>query len=723
MDPASIAAALAAKKTKKKATACDICYKLRRKCDAATPMCGPCQKSSASCTYIRRFVSPSLIQRRAKKDTSAYAQQLEQRLATMETAVRSLIKNVADEAATTHSTTGGPSPLLTVSSNVTANNTPPSSSVSPFSGMDNSPFASNGLPNIDTYPFAFEESLLDSAFPSKSYSGVLPPSQISPASTESAASSLVDLMEEAFDTKLMLRNGPQNLDDGDHFTEAINNICDPKREDNMILINRFFSQVNASMPQQFINEAVFRYELQNNIDPCPSLNLIMCAIAEACGPNFVFDGTFWPFAGFEPSNSTSGGESTASERFFELAIASLDFDKPSVKMCQALLLMIPMLRMDVDPDTLEQAGSHSFTWAEKETRRRIYVVSVSFDMYDLIYRERCVGIWRKSADVKIPQINALWNTVNPVTGEPTLPPPENRVFDVTYYFYTFGSLIARITDYNISVKSKMKNVAVFGMTSAAGMETNDGPISEFASVDKDLKAFFSSLPPRFRSLDIYDRFSVGKPSTEEEPSYLLIKLHLFMHGSMLFLHRNRMIQGVIVVIKNRTTQTVTSVGGPNRFQGGMSAMIFNFMDSIRTCAHAANAIIKIIGKEIEMVSSTSLFPMGKQPAVCLFGVGECRAILEAALYFLIVTALLKGNLNPTQLPHEFQPLFASADSLSEVKDHLPSILGCDLKSTSSSLRLAVDVLISVSQRWKIVEPMAAMLLRLMNELGLERNSI
>ncbi|KAJ3414275.1 hypothetical protein HDV05_006804 [Chytridiales sp. JEL 0842] len=52
--------------------ACDVCYKRKRKCDAAQPVCSNCVKLKTPCTYNRRH-DPSLVNRPASKKNAASA--------------------------------------------------------------------------------------------------------------------------------------------------------------------------------------------------------------------------------------------------------------------------------------------------------------------------------------------------------------------------------------------------------------------------------------------------------------------------------------------------------------------------------------------------------------------------------------------------------------------------------------------------------------------------
>ncbi|KAJ3206623.1 hypothetical protein HDU67_008047 [Dinochytrium kinnereticum] len=289
-------------------------------------------------------------------------------------------------------------------------------------------------------------------------------------------------MEEAFATKLGFQRDLE--EDGKFSAPSSAGPASPESIDGKLLpsffmdekeraslLQIFFEKVNATLPMQFIHEGVFR----NTSDPCPALLLAMCATASACGPSFVFDGSFWPYVGYEPlAASTDEDNMTRSDHIFAAAVASLDFDRPTVEMCQAIWLlvifcvflsngrgsqgwllggmairMVPMLRLDVDPDVIEAEGE-KLCWVQKEIRRRLFAMAMTIDMFDLIHREKCSGIWRKSCDVKLPQQHNMWCSVDPVSGEPTIQASEDFDLDINYYVFSLSKLMARTIDYNLS---------------------------------------------------------------------------------------------------------------------------------------------------------------------------------------------------------------------------------------------------------------------------------
>ncbi|KAJ3095545.1 hypothetical protein HDU96_001134, partial [Phlyctochytrium bullatum] len=562
VDVELITAALNIKKTKKKATACDACYRLRRKCDSATPACGPCAKTKSTCTYIRRFVSPSLIQRKARKDGGSYAQQLEQRLASMETIVRGVLTNIAQEAANTNGESSGKkSPVSSIASqvNVIATPKPPPQpmTTSSFPTFQSTPESWMQPPSCspNDFAFKFEESLLDSAFPfftpnplstpnaglsTSSHAPFAPYHSQQTAHPSSPMGNLVDLMEQAFDTQLSFKkeeDAPTGLgltkspsvgpiwgseSPESEGTPPVNFHVTADEQDRLLKI--FFSQVNATLPMQFIHEGVFYHELSNNIDPCPALLLAMCAIARAAGPSFAFDGSFWPHIGYEPHEAPSQEEGAKTpddvaetEHIFTAAIAALDFDHPSLKMCQALFLMISMLRLDVDPDTLEAKGE-KFTWYQKELRRRLFAMALTIDIFDIILRERCSGLWRRPSDVKLPQVFHVWSQIEPATGNLLVAEPADQDLGLQYYTFSLTQLLARILDYNLANNNPFPGISLLRKNAEDAMNMDD-PMAlldtraatdpDFTAIDQDLRAYYSSLPLKIRNLDAYDRFRLG----------------------------------------------------------------------------------------------------------------------------------------------------------------------------------------------------------------------
>jgi hypothetical protein len=145
----------------------------------------------------------------------------------------------------------------------------------------------------------------------------------------------------------------------------------------------------------------------------PSLILSMCAIGSLCGQSP--DGSFWPHQKLQSSlNSANPLQSSSiaqAEHLFSSSLKTLDFERPSVGMCQALLVlafytsiltsthrdkqggilggvavrMVPLLKLDKDPDDIERMEEENknagrlragfkkkWTWLDKEIRRRLF---------------------------------------------------------------------------------------------------------------------------------------------------------------------------------------------------------------------------------------------------------------------------------------------------------------------------------------------------------------
>ncbi|KAI8848869.1 hypothetical protein BC829DRAFT_207752 [Chytridium lagenaria] len=400
--------------------------------------------------------------------------------------------------------------------------------------------------------------------------------------------------------------------------------------------------------------------------------------------------------------------SSRSEQIFQAALAALDFDRPSVKMCQALLLMamfciflsngrlsqgwllggmairmVPALQLDVDPDTLEETSNQRFTWVQKEVRRRLFVMIVGIDIFDVAYRERCSGLWRQLSNVKLPEPFELWSNVDVLTGNLTVVDTPERELGLPYILFSLIKLVARTVDYTLSKGNPFTGGAslkdILSRGSPESLSTEWMQDVEFVVIDQDIRAFMSSLPARIRSLDQIEQFSLGRldHSNMDVPSYLLVKLHLYVHSTTLKLHRKRMIQAIAVMTQY---QRVMSLGGnPFSVQGSDLSFLLACMESIRTCSNAASKLVHIIGKDVDLISPVPLNPPGKRPAALLFGVGECKAIMEAAIHYLIVAATLRAS--------SIIGVNAGIFHIPTENPQLVKAFGCDLRRLDSRFRL------------------------------------
>ncbi|KAJ3115219.1 hypothetical protein HDU96_001003 [Phlyctochytrium bullatum] len=897
-----------------KATACDSCYRLKRRCDTKLPICSLCKRTGNECTYIRRFISPSLIQRkqRSEKEDEEYKRALEQRLESMERTVRSLLMGMSGGSVMPSPSSGAggalhspnqffagpaepnlPSPQPTP---LTANSTQ-----RPGTFADNLELAYRPYemypPGMDVpAPFAAEdEQLLAQAFPlynasprSGYGSSPTPASGASPGNTSSASPSpalvnqsscpdnasaqdgndsvnnaWIDMVEAAFSNihlhsqRLSTPEDP-GVDDNDDVSESTDSPSDlaghigiqtfrteggrSKYFAGTVIVNKIpltfaegelefyvdiFFELNMRMPLGFLHEGAIRADILSSptgLSSCPALVFTMCSVASATGR--VSDGSRWPMPGYAPSLDLQ-----KSEEFFSAALAALDYDKPSVEMCQTLLILVvytsfistsktsygwlitgmatrlvPLLKLDVDPDVLEAQSKRRWTTLEKETRRRVFNFAVSVDMMSMIFKERSSRLWHSRLAVKPPSNIRLWRSIDAKTGEPTLDPASDEP-DMTHHAVDLIHIMCRVVDYYVGRGSFMGNdlkVASFLLTAgneadkAKGEESGSevprlkfedlsgsvetegegvvtltsaleqpfvhdwtcsdksekspmpmpsdllaashdltGPApdllekipwrylgapdefdEDFVKLDNDLRTWRASLPEWMSSLEGYEVFTIGSNYFGENgiPNYILVKVFLYSEACTLTLHRPRMVHAVAEMVRYRADHHPGSSYTPNvhvssELRSTISELIPHlpptlnplYLDSLRACSEASRAVTKFLRKRFRIVGPNPHGDNVMMPAAFHFGIGEARAILEAALHHLVVYTLLRDE----------RGVFQASG-----RHALESFLETNPTLALEEVAVARRILVNISQKWPSVLFMVQMLDRLATEVGI-----
>ncbi|KAJ3194184.1 hypothetical protein HK101_003304 [Irineochytrium annulatum] len=755
-----------------------------------------------------RFVSPSLIQRRTRKDDGAYARQLEQKLSSMETTVRTLLTGVAGEALEAHAQvrvpnvvnppTSSTQPAHTFTFN--SNSSPPLPPAfvprtldDPVLPADTAQFLNDLEQSLSLQPvFSTDQELLDSAFPLFNHDGsqqlssfavtrapdLLPqipgafpqprppePPRMPPVDFER----LAEMMEKPYTRDAWAKNLAEegnapsvtspnptiselSFDSFESYSPPpLGPTIDLSDEEKSSLIDLFFTRLNGTFPLQFIHEGWHRREMARSPtgDPCPALTLVMCAMAMAAGPDFVTDGTFWPHNEYVPLEGFS-----RCEEVFSAAVAALDFDRPSVKMCQALLLMMcfctyfannrlsqgwllggmamrmaPMLDLDRDPDEVERDLGVKWSWVEKEIRRRTFLMAYSMDCNDMILREQSSGLWHRKFTV-VPQMTVVaWRNVDLETGEPTKHDEVLVTPPIQIFLHALGKIIARITDLNLARGNPYPGLGIPAAATGHGRALAHAPKdpsrdfdAESRALDTELRLLFNiALPKRFRDLADIKVFGYGNAIDLPKgvQSFGVLKTHIFYHAAMLNLHRPSTMRAVAAVVGLGRAGAIGSDQGAAARRAAAVKVLEECSGAVVACAEAAESIWRILSMKLEVViyrpgggiaqsgGAGVVEKRSENEAQYYFGVLESRCVLETSLHFLIVLALIKGAGGD-----------AGVGEVGGVRERLSRLLAAGSpEDTRAKLHDTVRVLEQVSKRWSVVRAMWGMITRLIVDMG------
>ncbi|KAJ3105197.1 hypothetical protein HDU97_008351 [Phlyctochytrium planicorne] len=655
-----------------KATACDNCYTSKRKCDGAIPRCSVCKKSRAECTYVRRFVSPSLIRRPRKEHeeeiNQKLAKQLEQKLSQVEKTVKGLFKGLANEQASQVSDGSASSDTRSLKSE---SNSPPQPTFPAFLQQqgDNAPIQSHRAGANSAF-FSTEELLLDMAFPATSRFAI---SKDNPELNEA----WVNELEDAFTTSLDVTadaDMPQSAQSTPELAPL--SFFMPIEERNN-LIDVFFDITRRVsiyiFPLPVVHEGQFWRRLNSSNPPSQSLILAMCALAAASGPSA--DGSRWPYHSFcQPSDVAR------SDDILSAALSSLNIEQPSIDSCQALtimvwhcaivaplrlsqewllsgmaLRMVSLLKLDIDPDVLEAEDptKRRWTWLEKETRRRLFALMVAIDQVDLVFREVSFGLWKRKTSVKPPSTLALWLSIDVETEEPTVDPRTLPPLDAGIICLKVADLCCRITEFNMArgisysatiytpaqtngaanplipsnPKSTLVDPAVTAATTSPNVVQEDlaSPEVKLKRLDDKLIAFQKILPVELTAETI-DQSVVFRTRYDWPPSgpplYQGIRVQLWYHACVIVLHRPRMIQAIAQVaaaIPMALAKAATALQNPANagnpiFAGGID---WSFMRSVWEPSGGPDALRRCLQSAIG-ITKTLLKPIQIIPPSFLF---------------------------------------------------------------------------------------------------------
>ncbi|KAJ3196534.1 hypothetical protein HK101_008543 [Irineochytrium annulatum] len=536
----------------------------------ATPKCRLCMRMNVNCTYVRRFVTPSLLRRkqndRDREIDASLSNSLQQRVNELENTVRILMKELLSartgsnamsihDLAMTPASVFGPLPVVTPRSDAFISE----QALLDLALPNNSNINNNNINNnISMNNMNINRHLMSPVSPN--------PPPLSPnvgVPVNALASGL---------NALSVGTVVQDQNSSESDLTPLETEQFESDDDRDALLKTFF-EMDGRYILQIVHPGCFWKRLRSPNPPAEALILTMCSIAASAVRSP--DGSLWPCDIFlEP------GRHPRSERFLNAAVLALDVSTPTVDACLAVLLMILIqstmpepqtsrrwllggmamrmvrsLQLDVDPDVLEATRGEGWTWVERETRRRVFAVVCMLDEVDMLLRERCLGIWKRKDDVRPPAPQALWRSVNPETGEPTFDSTAATT-DVHILTLSILNLRCRITELNrttdpdetlfthsIEVKA-VQHVGVPPDRAPTKLEIT--PELQFALLDAELGIWYQSLPARFQpkalANDLQFTCLYDNVATPSIPPFAALKLNLFHHFGCLSLHRPRVVR-------------------------------------------------------------------------------------------------------------------------------------------------------------------------------------
>ncbi|KAJ3108742.1 hypothetical protein HDU97_000142 [Phlyctochytrium planicorne] len=616
----------------------------------------------------------------------------------------------------------------------------------------------------------------------------------------------VDMMEAAFDSSLALdeqaASDAQSEESAPSGIEIITNYDATSRYfAGTIIVNgstivladgeveeaiNIFFEINQKMPVPFMHEHTVRSGILS-LTPSNTtyLSILFAVVCIAAASGQSDDGSKWPFPSLIGLR-----EMARSEECFHAAIGVMDIDKPSLEMLQTLLVLViycgfvsnrkaglgwlmsgmatrlvPILRLDVDPDVLESESGRSWTTLEKETRRRVFWLTIMIDMMDMIFREKSSGIWHTTQPVKPPLSVAIWFTIGE-SGEPaTHVQQQPPAADVVGHVIRLMEIICKVIEYHVTKEGTtlgvqgviaqvrqpllaptekdqtLKNEVMVPI--ANGIESTalaldqpfvsdwsqihhpspvvtdlwsplsppdaSMPDAEFVQLDQELTAWRQALPAWMR-IDGRSQFRIGATEKDGVASYLLPKVFLYSSACTLTLHRPFLVRSVAGMIQELRKSGFRIEGGDDgaepldplqRLMLIMPAPFHAYhLESLKSSTDAATSIISFLDRPVEIVGPSPMVS-GVHPAASFFGIGEARAILEAALHYVIVYALVKDG---------------------RWGGVMEAFLGIGKEQAMRGVRVAREVLVAISRQWSVASYMVKMVERLETGVGIPVHS-
>ncbi|KAJ3176074.1 hypothetical protein HK101_010515 [Irineochytrium annulatum] len=727
-----------------KLTACDNCYRLHRKCGGETPKCGLCKRTNVECTYVRRFVTPSLIKgrQRDREDeiNAKLAKTLQKRVDELERTVQVLLNELI-VAKTALNSQGSPAiGLVDILLDLAFPNNQYTS---------NTNTAANSILQHTSQGLQFDHSFISAPSPPASQSSPpVPPASGSPA--------WLNAVENAFQHSMHLHNpvttngeglpmsrelsGGRNLPAMEGSVSA-NVLASDEERDELLKI---YFDVGSRYVMQIVHEGWFWKRLRSPNPPSRVLVLTMCAVAASCSP--AEDGSLWPSEMFfEPTVKPRA------EALMNAAILCLDLEHPSVEMCQALVLMVllqgslkdprtsqewllsgmamrmvPLLKLDVDPDLLERMDptARRWPWIEKETRRRVFAIICMLDEIDMALREACFGVWKRKHAVKVPAVLAVWHSVDVETGEPALDPSKVSAVDISLLALAIANLRARVAELNQAMGSSYKQMKMkleIGDKDAAGGADPTGdreptklditPELQFALLDAELDLWYQSLPPGLHpstlTNDIQFSFVIETKGERMAAPFQALRLHLLYMASMLSLHRPRVLRELksltaIMLLNNVTDRSLLVISDGCK-------------DSLRKCAQAAVGITQMMKRKI-MITHPSPLNSAIRPfaSFARMSPGFAISLLEAGIMHAVFLVMLGIG----SFPH--QTTLLTPEMRARVTEMVSGIVGDTFKLAAvEGLSIVMQILKGLSKQKKQVALLSDVLDRVIAKIGLE----
>ncbi|KAJ3192992.1 hypothetical protein HK101_005610 [Irineochytrium annulatum] len=428
-------------------------------------------------------------------------------------------------------------------------------------------------------------------------------------------------------------------------------------DDQRDFLLQIFFDYCLRIPFATIHEASFWSRLRSNHPPSQILITAMCALASACGP--AADGSRWPYTTHFLQESAS-----RCEALLHSAVTMICFEQPSIEICQALVLlawtysfvhenrpsqewlllgltkkMVRLLKLDVDPDVLEAQEASQRRWT-----------CCYLDETDLITRETSAGIWKHKYLVKPISTLARWLSVDVPTGEPTAP----DVPDATYPALAIHNIRCRIAElnhhYGTSFRSLIKS---FNLT----VNSSDGapmpsfvsppppgpldlaPDLQFSLLQSELDFWAAGLPDSIRSDTVrWDLpFSFRYDALDGVTPWATVHLSLYYHANIISLHRPRVMREIRAFAGH-----AAHASNPDGATGAQLSP--ECRESLRRCISSARAVTDMMRRRIHVQYPSPLEQQAtRRSALSYCSPAEAMPLLEVGLYHLILLTLMSGE--------------------------------------------------------------------------------
>ncbi|KAJ3293594.1 hypothetical protein HK104_004346 [Borealophlyctis nickersoniae] len=197
------------------------------------------------------------------------------------------------------------------------------------------------------------------------------------------------------------------------------------------------------------------------------------------------------------------------------------------------------LQLNVDPDELVSRGSlpRTTTWFERERRRRLWwAIFVLGRVITWFGRIEYVSE-RVQASVCLPAPEALWESVDLLTGALPLEhvsyPHIVSPTDPTVYYYQLMDLfLNRI----VRFRELYESLDPLVIPGSADPQLALDYATALPELDAGLRSWFNALPPWIRDIESHTNFSVQLTSVAPPP-WMVCFLHILYHSFQFSVHR------------------------------------------------------------------------------------------------------------------------------------------------------------------------------------------